>query len=58
MHKCMVLTLVFLAGVPGLAKDDEAKIKAAVRERYQQWIAVENKKMPKQSPIFTMKTRS
>jgi hypothetical protein len=39
----MVLTVVFLASAPVLAKDDEAKIKAAVTERYQQWIAVENK---------------
>jgi uncharacterized protein (TIGR02246 family) len=39
-----VLTIVFLAVVPVLAKDDEAEIKAAVTERYQQWIAAENKK--------------
>jgi uncharacterized protein (TIGR02246 family) len=44
MRKCVVLTLVFLAVVPVLAKDDEAKIKAAVTERYQRWIAAENKK--------------
>jgi len=44
MRKCVVLTLVFLAVVPVLAKDDEAKIKAAVTESYQRWIAAENKK--------------
>jgi uncharacterized protein (TIGR02246 family) len=44
MHKYAVLTLVFLAVVPVLAKDDEAKVKAAVTDRYQQWIAAENKK--------------
>ena len=44
VRKCVVLTLVFLAVVPVLAKDDEAKIKAAVTERYQLWIAAENKK--------------
>ena len=44
MRKSVVLTLVFLAGVPVLAKDDEAKITAAVTERYQQWIGAENKK--------------
>ena len=44
MRKCLVLTLVFLAVMPVLAKDDEANIKAAVAERYQQWIAAENKK--------------
>ena len=44
MRKCGVLTLVFLAVVPVLAKDDEAKIKAAVTERYQQWIGAENRK--------------
>ena len=43
MRKCVVLTLVFLAVVPVLAKDDEANIKAAVTERYQRWIAAENK---------------
>lgn len=44
MRKCVALTLVFLAVVPVLAKDDEAKIKATVTERYQQWIAAENKR--------------
>ena len=44
VRKCLVLTLVFLAVVPVLAKDEEAKIKAAVTERYQQWIEAENKK--------------
>ena len=44
VHKCVVLTLLFLAVVPVSAKDDEAKIKAAVTERYQRWIAAENKR--------------
>jgi len=44
VRKCLVLTLAFLAVVPVLAKDEEAKIKAAVTERYQQWIEAENKK--------------
>jgi ketosteroid isomerase-like protein len=44
VRKCLVLTLVFLAVVPLLAKDDEGKIKAAVTDRYQQWIAAENRK--------------
>src|SRR5215471_18867020 len=44
MRNCLLLTLVFLAAVPALSKDDKAKIKAAVTERYQQWIAAENEK--------------
>ena len=44
VRKCLVSTLVFLAVVPVLAKDNEAEIKAAVAKRYQQWIATENKK--------------
>jgi len=39
-----VLTFLFLAVVPVLAKDNEATIKVAVTERYRQWIAAENKK--------------
>src|SRR5215472_13497546 len=44
MHKGVVFMLVFLSVVPLLAQDDEAKIKAAVTERYQLWIAAENEK--------------
>ena len=44
MRKFVLLTLVFLAVLPVLAKDDEAKIKAAVGESYQRWIGAENKK--------------
>jgi uncharacterized protein (TIGR02246 family) len=44
MRKCVGLAFVFLAVVSVLAKDDEGKVKAAVTERYQQWIAAENRK--------------
>ena len=33
------LTLMLLTVLPVLAKDNEAKIKAAVEDRYQQWLA-------------------
>ena len=44
MRRLVLLTLVFLAVLPVLAKDDETKIKAAVADRYQQWIAAETNK--------------
>ncbi len=44
MRRLVLLTLVSLAVLPVFAKDDEAKIKAVVAERYQRWIAAENKK--------------
>ena len=44
MRKCVGLAFVFLAVVSVLAKDDEGKVKAAVTERYQRWIAAENKR--------------
>jgi uncharacterized protein (TIGR02246 family) len=45
MRKLFLLTLVLLLSVPVLANDDEeAKIKAAVEDRYKEWIAAANKK--------------
>jgi uncharacterized protein (TIGR02246 family) len=44
MRIVVALTLAFLFALPVLARDDENKIKAAVAERYQEWIAAENKK--------------
>jgi uncharacterized protein (TIGR02246 family) len=48
MHKVLLLTPMFLLSVPALANDDNevAKIKAAVENRYQEWLAAENKKDP------------
>jgi ketosteroid isomerase-like protein len=44
MRKAVSLALMLLAVLPVLAKDDEAKIKATVEARYQEWLAAENKK--------------
>ena len=44
MRKLLSLTLVFLVVLPALAKDDEANIRAAVEDRYKEWIAAANKK--------------
>jgi ketosteroid isomerase-like protein len=44
MRKPVSLALMFLAVLPVLARDDEAKIKATVEDRYQEWLAAENKK--------------
>ena len=45
MRKLFLLTLMLLFSVPVLASDDEeAKIKAAVEDRYKEWIAAANKK--------------
>ena len=44
MRKLLLLSLNFLLLVPALAKDNEAEIKAAVEDRYKEWIAAENKK--------------
>jgi uncharacterized protein (TIGR02246 family) len=44
MRKLLSLTLMFLVVVPALVKDDEAKIKPAVEDRYKDWIAAANKK--------------
>jgi uncharacterized protein (TIGR02246 family) len=45
MRRLFLLTLMLLLSVPVLANDSEdAKIKAAVEDRYKEWIAAENKK--------------
>ena len=44
MHKLFLLTLISVVGIPVLAQDNEAKIKTAVEDRYQEWIAAANKK--------------
>src|ERR1700736_2416191 len=44
MRKLLLLSLNFLLLVPALAKDNEAEIKAAVEDRYKEWIAAANKK--------------
>ena len=44
MRKLLPLTLMFIAVMPALAKDDETKIKAVVEDRYNEWIAAASKK--------------
>jgi ketosteroid isomerase-like protein len=44
MRKLPLLSLMFLLLVPVQGKDNEAEIKAAVEDRYKEWIAAENKK--------------
>ena len=44
MRKLPLLSLVFLLLVPARAKDDETEIKAAVEDRYKEWVAAANKK--------------
>jgi uncharacterized protein (TIGR02246 family) len=44
MRKLLPLTLVIFLVLPTLAKDNEANIKAAVEDRYKEWIAAANKK--------------
>jgi len=44
MRKLLPLTLMFIAVLPALAKDDETKIKAVVEDRYKEWIAAASKK--------------
>jgi uncharacterized protein (TIGR02246 family) len=45
MRKLLLLTFVFLLSMPMLANDnEEARIKAAVEDRYQEWLAAANKK--------------
>jgi len=43
MRKLLLLTLLCLAALPALAKDN-TKIQAVLEERYNQWLAAENKK--------------
>lgn len=42
MRKLFVL--MFLVVLPALAQDNEAEIKAAVQDRYKEWLAAANKK--------------
>ena len=44
MRKLLPLTVMFIAVLPALAKEDEAKIKAAVQDRYREWIAAASRK--------------
>jgi len=46
MRKLFLLTVILLLSLPVLANDndDEAKIKAAVEDRYNEWLGAENKK--------------
>ena len=46
MRKLFLLTVMLLLSLPVLANDndDEAKVKAAVKDRYQEWLTAENKK--------------
>jgi uncharacterized protein (TIGR02246 family) len=44
MHKLISLILICLAALPALANDDDAKIKAILEDRYNQWLAAANKK--------------
>ena len=44
MRNLLSLTLMFLVVLPALAEDNETKIKAAVEDRYKEWMATANKK--------------
>jgi ketosteroid isomerase-like protein len=45
MHKPVFLFFILSLALPAFAQDnDEAKIKAAVENRYQEWLAAQNKK--------------
>ena len=45
MRKLLLLSLMFLLALPALGQDnEEAKIKAALEDRYQEWLAAANKK--------------
>jgi uncharacterized protein (TIGR02246 family) len=44
MRKLALFTLMLVVARPAIAQDNEAKIKAAVEDRYQEWLAAENKK--------------
>ena len=44
MRKPFLASLMFLVVLPAFAQDDEAKTKAAVENRYQDWLAAANKK--------------
>ncbi len=42
MRTLLSVTLMFLVVLPALAKDDEARIKAAVEDRYKEWLTAAN----------------
>src|SRR5215472_10406389 len=44
MRKLLLLSFTFLVVLPALAQDNEAKIKAAVEARYDEWLAAANNK--------------
>jgi uncharacterized protein (TIGR02246 family) len=44
MSKLLSLTLMFLVVLPVFAQNNEANIKAAVEDRYKEWLAAANKK--------------
>jgi uncharacterized protein (TIGR02246 family) len=44
MRKTITIALLFLVVLPAFAKDDVAKIKAAIAGGYKQWIAAANRK--------------
>jgi uncharacterized protein (TIGR02246 family) len=44
MRQLILPTFMFLFSLPAFAQDNEAKIKAAVENRYQDWLAAANKK--------------
>src|SRR5690242_2886157 len=44
MRTLFFLTLISLLSVPVLADNEEAKIKTAVEDRYNEWLATANKK--------------
>ena len=39
-----IFILIFLFVLPALAQNNEAEVKAAVEDRYQEWLAAANKK--------------
>ena len=46
MRKLVLLALMSIACLPALAKDDDARIKVLVEDRYKEWIAAASKKDP------------
>ena len=44
MRKLFLLTFMLLLSVPAMAQEEEDKIKAAVEDRYKEWLAAANKK--------------
>ena len=44
MRKLLWLTFMLLLSVPAMAQEEEGKIKAAVEDRYKEWLAAANKK--------------